>query len=297
MTPSYSSDWDPYEKFPLYFTNPRQNGALHPSQVQNTFGPSYPSHQHTFTGSELGNGVGALNQQALLNLPPALSYPNQGHSSITPAPIEHPPLDNASSIIASSNSNSPSKVKPTSQSAATQTQPLISSPTATSTTPAKKKFPCPHAGPYDCADTFTTSGHAARHGKKHTGEKSVVCPVCSKAFSRKDNMKQHERTHKNAAERADVSNHKQTLRQRDGRSDSPSIPCAESVSSSTTEASGFDFAPMPTSYSDTGGTSHQSSSKSSRSNRQFSRNGEEEEDGDGESPGLDALAVAASMDQ
>ncbi|KAK5104240.1 hypothetical protein LTS08_002127 [Lithohypha guttulata] len=45
--------------------------------------------------------------------------------------------------------------------------------------------------------TFTTSGHAARHGKKHTGEKGVHCPVCDKAFTRKDNMKQHERTHKN----------------------------------------------------------------------------------------------------
>ncbi|KAL9123783.1 MAG: hypothetical protein Q9217_006821 [Psora testacea] len=63
-------------------------------------------------------------------------------------------------------------------------------------TPAKKKYPCPHAQTFNCADTFTTSGHAARHGKKHTGEKNVHCPTCGKAFTRKDNMKQHERTHK-----------------------------------------------------------------------------------------------------
>lgn len=76
------------------------------------------------------------------------------------------------------------------------------SPTAASASgstggkPAKKKYPCPHAARYNCTDTFTTSGHAARHGKKHTGEKNILCPVCSKAFTRKDNMKQHERTHR-----------------------------------------------------------------------------------------------------
>ncbi|KAJ5307406.1 hypothetical protein N7476_008062 [Penicillium atrosanguineum] len=40
------------------------------------------------------------------------------------------------------------------------------------------------------------TSHAARHGKKHTGEKSVHCPICNKAFTRKDNMKQHIRTHR-----------------------------------------------------------------------------------------------------
>jgi uncharacterized C2H2 Zn-finger protein len=49
---------------------------------------------------------------------------------------------------------------------------------------------------HGCSSTFTTSGHAARHGKKHTGEKSVLCPICNKAFTRKDNMKQHIRTHR-----------------------------------------------------------------------------------------------------
>ncbi len=62
----------------------------------------------------------------------------------------------------------------------------------------KNKYPCPHAQRFKCADTFTTSGHAARHGKKHTGEKNIQCPDCSKAFTRKDNMKQHQRTHQRA---------------------------------------------------------------------------------------------------
>ena len=78
-----------------------------------------------------------------------------------------------------------------------------SAPAANNTSPAsnpstgkKNKYPCPYAQSHTCTATFTTSGHAARHGKKHTGEKGVHCPICNKAFTRKDNMKQHERTHK-----------------------------------------------------------------------------------------------------
>ena len=62
----------------------------------------------------------------------------------------------------------------------------------------KNKYPCPYASSHHCPATFTTSGHAARHGKRHTGEKSVLCPICNKAFTRKDNMKQHIRTHRNS---------------------------------------------------------------------------------------------------
>ncbi|OJD13105.1 hypothetical protein ACJ73_09244 [Blastomyces percursus] len=62
-------------------------------------------------------------------------------------------------------------------------------------TKKKHKYSCPFAASHACQATFTTSGHAARHGKKHTGEKSVHCPSCNKAFARKDNMKQHQRTH------------------------------------------------------------------------------------------------------
>lgn len=69
------------------------------------------------------------------------------------------------------------------------------SPSASKRGIRKNKYPCPYATSHNCSATFTTSGHAARHGKKHTGEKSVLCPVCNKAFTRKDNMKQHIRTH------------------------------------------------------------------------------------------------------
>jgi len=61
--------------------------------------------------------------------------------------------------------------------------------------PKKNSYPCPMAKQYGCSDYFTTSGHAARHAKKHTGRKDAFCPECNKAFTRKDNMEQHRRTH------------------------------------------------------------------------------------------------------
>ena len=61
--------------------------------------------------------------------------------------------------------------------------------------PKKNSYPCPMAKTYGCNDYFTTSGHAARHAKKHTGKKDAFCPECNKAFTRKDNMEQHRRTH------------------------------------------------------------------------------------------------------
>ena len=69
--------------------------------------------------------------------------------------------------------------------------------------PITKDFPCQLAQEFGCTETFTTSGHASRHAKKHTGEKGVACPMCPKRFARKDNMKQHLKTHENgrAAER------------------------------------------------------------------------------------------------
>ncbi|KAH6615120.1 hypothetical protein C7974DRAFT_59609 [Boeremia exigua] len=61
--------------------------------------------------------------------------------------------------------------------------------------PKKNSYPCPMAKQFGCTDYFTTSGHAARHAKKHTGKKDAFCPECNKAFTRKDNMEQHRRTH------------------------------------------------------------------------------------------------------
>lgn len=70
-----------------------------------------------------------------------------------------------------------------------------SEPAALNARPKKNSYPCPMAKQYGCNDYFTTSGHAARHAKKHTGKKDAFCPECNKAFTRKDNMEQHRRTH------------------------------------------------------------------------------------------------------
>ncbi|EGD92221.1 hypothetical protein H112_00297 [Trichophyton rubrum D6] len=75
----------------------------------------------------------------------------------------------------------------------------------------KNKHACPYAASHGCSATFTTSGHAARHGKKHTGEKRVHCPVCNKAFTRKDNMKQHQRTHRESGIDVDIDGHDQNI--------------------------------------------------------------------------------------
>ncbi len=120
---------------------------------------------------------------------PILQTPSSATSANTPS-HSLPPI----SAKLKSDPNTPITPSLTAPSSATANAQNAS---ASKTPPMKKKYPCPHAVRHNCNDTFTTSGHAARHGKKHTGEKNILCPTCKKAFTRKDNMKQHERTHKN----------------------------------------------------------------------------------------------------
>ncbi len=112
------------------------------------------------------------------------SYP------LLPATSEVQQIHTPASSSVSNNSNPGMNMNTTTSPAATSTN------SPPNTTGKKNKYPCPYAASHNCMATFTTSGHAARHGKKHTGEKGVHCPICNKAFTRKDNMKQHERTHK-----------------------------------------------------------------------------------------------------
>ncbi|KAL8948635.1 MAG: hypothetical protein Q9183_007671 [Haloplaca sp. 2 TL-2023] len=306
MTPGYNQDpMDQHNKQGPYYSFPtRPNPQLYhmmgglQNPLQNPASLNYPMSQRETINPELTNGPGAFNQQALLNLPPALSYPNPEPSMTAPlrADLQPATVPQLSPSTTTSTSTSLSD-QPTSHSAATQTS-NAASPASTTPTPAKKKFPCPHASRFNCSDTFTTSGHAARHGKKHTGEKSVVCPTCNKAFTRKDNMKQHERTHKPRSG-GTVSTTTTNGRQRDGRSRSPSATPPESMPSAGTEPDGFDFGNTkqhlarsngaPPAFSNAG-------TKKPRTNGRITNGGaRSEEDGEGESPGLDALAAAAFM--
>lgn len=141
-----------------------------------------------------------LEQQLMLgpNMPdqfsgkPILPGPSAQYSL---GPVVAPLLPNLQTVPVPS----PSRVAvPVSAPSAPSSIHSKTSPTTNSApnTGKKNKYPCPYAQSHNCQATFTTSGHAARHGKKHTGEKGVHCPICNKAFTRKDNMKQHERTHK-----------------------------------------------------------------------------------------------------
>lgn len=82
----------------------------------------------------------------------------------------------------------------------------VSAQSASKSQPKKNQYPCPMAKQMGCNDFFTTSGHAARHAKKHTGKKDAFCPECNKAFTRKDNMEQHRRTHQHGRGASRTSN-------------------------------------------------------------------------------------------
>jgi hypothetical protein len=137
---------------------------------------------------------GAL-QRTPSPLTPTSNYsPSQAQfyaSEMYPYPTrqkQQPPLATYDADLTShqrrSSNSAPSKGRP-------------SGPVAKDAPTSKNRYPCPVAKKYNCSDYFTTSGHAARHAKKHTGRKDSFCPECNKAFTRKDNMEQHRRTHQN----------------------------------------------------------------------------------------------------
>ena len=192
--------------------------------------------------------------------------------------------------------------------ATSSTSQTASTPNTNTPKIGKKKYPCPHATRYQCHDTFTTSGHAARHGKKHTGEKNIRCPTCDKAFTRKDNMKQHERTHKNQDPSSPtVANpsrrSKATRSQPPTASSTPLMASAQmdidnDESESETPLHSQMLQPglaedLPYTHSNSQLSIDTELAENSRPNFERTISGGSQ-DGEGESPGLDALAMAAS---
>ena len=240
-----------------------------------------------------------LNHNALRSPPALAPIHTQGpYQNTDPALTLSPPAALPPQAVAPGTSTATQTAKSDKATATTPTS-------ATSKLP-KKKYPCPHAAKYSCSDTFTTSGHAARHGKKHTGEKNIHCPTCNKAFTRKDNMKQHERTHKNARSDAPpesdpaAPNPKPATTPRSRRaapksSDSnekvklaPEAPMMEfDGDSRRLELSSSGQLPLPP-------PNILQDNKPSLNGRMPSISGRSEADCEGDSPGLDALAHVAS---
>jgi len=196
-------------------------------------------------------------------LPQDAMYPTKAPAVLAPAayPVLPPTSDMAQlpTPAMSVNTSDSSALTTNSQ---PQTQPAPANNAVNGLTGKKNKYPCPYAQSHNCFATFTTSGHAARHGKKHTGEKGVHCPVCDKAFTRKDNMKQHERTHKNRGENAgdkkskaqvtrdadkgkDLQNEEQEQDQDEQQPQRPTPPQMRKYSSGLSDPSDITLAPNP----------------------------------------------------
>lgn len=307
MTPNYHFDpLDQTKNHTPYYQYPRTATGLNypamPLQQDTSVQPYYLLQPHRMNELDIDHSYQS-SRAALQPLQTRMPYPNP---------------DQAMSL---SPSNSLPTSLPTPVLPSASSTPATTTPTNASSKPMKKKYPCPHAARYACHDTFTTSGHAARHGKKHTGEKNILCPTCHKAFTRKDNMKQHERTHKYSrldapsptasAKKLPTSGSNSRRRGLPPRSRSASQPSPD-ISSM-----GLDSSQMKPEYSSshhadlslrTGRTTmprselseiiynstESSSGRPVYHRRMDSMSGRSEEDGEGESPGLDALATAAS---
>lgn len=291
MTPSYPYDaFEQSKTIGPYDSYYRQNGSNYPAmpQPQDTVSqPYYHLPARHISNAHMDSAIYTSMTRPVLDTqfafaPSEPTTPNSPMSTIPTPPTGPPASGNSATTSASSSSKS-----------------------------IKKKYPCPHAHRYSCPDTFTTSGHAARHGKKHTGEKNITCPTCHKAFTRKDNMKQHERTHKAAGSRHTDSNAKASS---NGALASPQTARGSRRKASTSVAPPPDFDPMDfETEADQNTTTHGSKPHAPRSGLGeamtmsglladtmgdsrpgSSSNGSDHGDGDSPSGGLDALAMAAS---
>jgi len=154
---------------------------------------------------------------------------------------------------------------------------------------SKKKYPCPHASRYSCTDTFTTSGHAARHGKKHTGEKNILCPTCNKAFTRKDNMKQHERTHKGGSRAGSAAASPVIGNKGGGSSGKDAMASSDAMDVDEVGVGMGEVVPRRPKMARS-----ELSEIMEGISKGTATEADMDADGEGESPGLDALATAAS---
>lgn len=204
----------------------------------------------------------------------SLSSNQQSHHSVT--------SDAAPTLLASSSSNSSSI--PLSE----EQQP----PAQSKSSNKKNSYPCPLAKQLGCTDLFTTSGHAARHAKKHTGKKDALCPECNKAFTRKDNMEQHRRTHQNgrSSARSGVSARARSkIRQQEEQKKAASSAAAATARSNCTTPFETNGEIKPTVTPEPGYLASDSATQLLAVRPELRRNGLSSL-----APGLETLAIVAS---
>ncbi|KAK4694214.1 hypothetical protein P7C71_g3332, partial [Lecanoromycetidae sp. Uapishka_2] len=339
MTPQYGFDIDPDLKREMHNTNQQQQPYFSQLQRAATNG-NYPSmqdaHQTPYYNLASQQSLPRMNefdlgvdeqsrqhQQQQQNHRTLQPLQTQLSDHYTSAPLPQFNTDpftqhhnqhhniNQHQHPTPSSATSTNSLPPISQappSATTKPEPSTpsSATAANNKTPvSKKKYPCPHAKTFSCTDTFTTSGHAARHGKKHTGEKNIHCPTCGKAFTRKDNMKQHERTHKGGS-RSGSAAASPVIGSKNTAGDSRKGSVASSIADDSMEVDEDTFSGLASGNASRpqmggrGGRPKMPKSELSEIMEGFNGDKEmvvaedDEEDGEGESPGLDALATAAS---
>lgn len=56
---------------------------------------------------------------------------------------------------------------------------------------SSKRVLCPLSREYRCSQQLSSTSHAKRHARIHSGVKEYICPECNQEFTRKDNMQQH----------------------------------------------------------------------------------------------------------
>ncbi|KAH7114245.1 hypothetical protein B0J11DRAFT_130997 [Dendryphion nanum] len=147
-----------------------------------------------FEGMPSANMPSPVFGQPFFNMPPSQKELNSQYPPVPQASVPlpyHPAAASQASYIRTHQQSLQQQQQPPPQSAP---EPRTQA-TGSNGRSKKNSYPCPMAKQYRCNDYFTTSGHAARHAKKHTGKKDAFCPECNKAFTRKDNMEQHRRTH------------------------------------------------------------------------------------------------------
>jgi uncharacterized Zn-finger protein len=191
-SPSHYPQQQHPHQLPLPISDPQyarplassKSPSASPRGKPHLFNPVAESVQPTSPGSSDGSAYDYLTSQ-----PSSSAYHPYARQDLRRDPFRYPSRGPAAP-------RTPPEIHASTASTATDAKSSHSQPGSSRGTGRKNKYPCPYATSHGCSATFTTSGHAARHGKKHTGEKSVHCPICNKAFTRKDNMKQHIRTHR-----------------------------------------------------------------------------------------------------